>query len=237
MSTRCNKCGFQNPVNAKECMECHSPLSFGKNFAETEPLKEEKPSIDKPAAKKTQMGKGVSGGYIDNPEKVPPPRKPVQNIKDEIICPHCNYPNAADAEICINCKKEISEIEQEPTHNEIIPQGKKSYSCSLKPILKQGEKKLPALKFSAKPVGQKTRNPWTDAEEEPTDIILKRENTEPGNMNISGKSQAMLKNENGRWLIVDTSEFKTTYVQISKPHDLKKGDIILLGDRLFEFDC
>jgi hypothetical protein len=67
-------------------------------------------------------------------------------------------------------------------------------------------------------------------------IILNRANTEPGNITITSKEQALLSCENKRWFIEDRSELKTTYLYVSEKTELKSGDIIVLGDRRFLFD-
>ncbi|MDR0698438.1 MAG: hypothetical protein LBG28_04340, partial [Tannerella sp.] len=67
-------------------------------------------------------------------------------------------------------------------------------------------------------------------------IILNRANTEPGNITITSKEQALLSCENKRWFIEDRSELKTTYLYVSEKTELKPGDIIVLGDRRFLFD-
>jgi hypothetical protein len=38
----------------------------------------------------------------------------------------------------------------------------------------------------------------------------------------------------GKWVIIDKSHLKTTFVLISQPHILTHGDILLMGDRKFQ---
>lgn len=45
----------------------------------------------------------------------------------------------------------------------------------------------------------------------------------------------MVSQENGHWYIEDASDQKTTFVQAARKTELHDGDIILLGNRLFEF--
>ena len=66
-------------------------------------------------------------------------------------------------------------------------------------------------------------------------IVLNRENTEPNNQTITSKEQAVLTHENGAWYIEDHSEKKSTMLRITKKTKLESGDIIALGNRLFEF--
>ena len=70
---------------------------------------------------------------------------------------------------------------------------------------------------------------------EGSEVILTRDNTEPGNLSITTQEQAVVSHANGHWYIEDLSEQKTTFVQASQKIELHDGDIILLGNRLFEF--
>lgn len=79
------------------------------------------------------------------------------------------------------------------------------------------------------------RNEPEAVELEGKEVILTRENTEPNNPSITSKEQALVRHENGKWFITDRSEQHTTFVCPSKPVELADGDIILLGNRLFEF--
>jgi hypothetical protein len=68
------------------------------------------------------------------------------------------------------------------------------------------------------------------------EVVLNRANTEPNNITITSKAQAMLTCEDKHWFIQDLSELKTTYLYVSEKTELKPGDIIVLGDRRFLFD-
>ena len=66
-------------------------------------------------------------------------------------------------------------------------------------------------------------------------VVLRRDNTEPGNSSITSKEQAVLTFENGVWYVEDKSSFQTTFVRAGRRLQLQDGDIILLGDRKFVF--
>jgi hypothetical protein len=68
------------------------------------------------------------------------------------------------------------------------------------------------------------------------EVVLNRANTEPDNITITSKAQAVLTCEDKHWFIQDRSELKTTYLYVSEKTELKPGDIIVLGDRRFLFD-
>ncbi len=90
--------------------------------------------------------------------------------------------------------------------------------CKLIPIKRQGER----VDFSPK-------------EYEGDTVKLNRANTEPANMSITSKTQAELVYEDGKWSIIDRSDLHTTFVLATRKTPLQDGDIILLGNRLFEF--
>ena len=66
-------------------------------------------------------------------------------------------------------------------------------------------------------------------------VVLNRSNTDEENMTITSKEQAVLIYENKKWYIQDKSEQKTTFVYTSDKIELKPGDVIVLGNRRFEF--
>jgi RNA polymerase subunit RPABC4/transcription elongation factor Spt4 len=68
-------------------------------------------------------------------------------------------------------------------------------------------------------------------------IQLSRGNTEPSNQTITSKVQAELSFENDKWYIQDKSALRTTYIYAGEKIELKQGDVIVLGNRLFEFNC
>lgn len=68
-----------------------------------------------------------------------------------------------------------------------------------------------------------------------TEIALNRANTDPNNQTITSREQAVLICEGGSWYIEDRSEQHTTLIRITKRTKLESGDVIVLGNRLFEF--
>ena len=66
-------------------------------------------------------------------------------------------------------------------------------------------------------------------------IKLNRNNLDPDNITITGRTQAELVYENGKWFLKDMSDLKTTFIRATESTELKEGDIILMGDRKFVF--
>lgn len=91
--------------------------------------------------------------------------------------------------------------------------------CSLKPLARTGETtELPA------------KHDYENAK-----VVLNRQNTDPENLSITSKQQAVLTFENGKWYIEDKSAYKTTYIRVTQKTELHNGDIVAMGDREFEF--
>lgn len=90
--------------------------------------------------------------------------------------------------------------------------------------------------FILKPLKRmEERHEFEEQEYEGKEVTLNRDNTEPGNPSITSRQQAVITNEEGHWYIEDRSDLKTTFVQAGQKIELHDGDIILLGNRLFEF--
>ena len=67
------------------------------------------------------------------------------------------------------------------------------------------------------------------------EVVLNRANLEQNNMSITSQTQAIISCEDGKFYITDKSEFKTTFVQAKDKIEIKDGDIVLMGNRMFEF--
>lgn len=143
-------------------------------------------------------------------------------------CPKCGKENPAEAKFCSSCGASMTaEAPKPPVGNggpragTVNPWMKPSSGtfCTLKPIAWEGENvDHQTLSFSG------------------STISLNRANTDPNNQSITSNVQAELTCEDGEWYIIDKSSMHTTYVLASRKMKLHKGDIVVLGNRLFEFN-
>ncbi|MCQ2324616.1 MAG: FHA domain-containing protein [Paludibacteraceae bacterium] len=92
--------------------------------------------------------------------------------------------------------------------------------CTLTPIVDEDEQDAPVMQTYRGDVHQ-----------------LNRANLDPENHTITSKVQAILNFEDGNWYIKDESSLKTTYLYCADAIDLKDGDMILMGNRTFIFNC
>lgn len=174
------------------------------------------------------------------------------SFKQSSNCPQCSYPVSDNMNVCPNCGKVLKEKKEEHAN----PYRQKSRTC------KKCGNEIP---FTAKfcpicgiPLQMGTINVWEnprqggfctlkplswkgeDMQYSPISysgevISLNRSNTDPNNNTITSKEQAVLTQEGDAWYIEDRSEQHTTLLRVSKKTKLENGDVIVLGNRLFEF--
>lgn len=223
---RCLNCGWDNAPSVLRCIKCNIPLkgTMGAGSGQAPPPPPA-PTGDDP------VSGTIPATKVDLPawdEGVAPAPTPQQQSS----CPHCKYPLASNSSTCPNCHKPLTEAvppkaqAQAPTVKSDGPVGGtidpyrqvKGDSFSLTPIPRGSEQAMPDLQF----MGQ--------------DVELNRAKLEPTNNSITSKVQAVVKQIDGEWHIVDQSEMQTTFVRPSVPVKLQPGDIILLGDRKFTFN-
>ncbi len=214
---RCKNCGWPNRPNETTCSKCGAPLEIIST-----PLT----SNDNPSSNQTVREGDIFG-----------------NVLQPNICHKCGYPLRPGLSKCPNCNTELNGV----TNNNQQIQTQASQSVRRPTII-------------GKPNMHGTVNVWTDGalgltpsfilspvkrngerkqleeiEFDGENVVLNRDNTEPGNLSITSHSQAIITRKDDKWFIEDKSEQKTTFVQASTPQELHDGDIILLGNRLFVF--
>ena len=238
---RCNNCGWENSGDRSNCEKCNSPLS---NYAMREHAVtdvyarrtvNESAGINVGRPTVYEQGEGETCpecGYPVLPDMAECPNCGHSGrVADDAgsrsqNCPKCNHENRKDAFYCSHCGYELQR--KEPERQARPDYGRKTItpwemqktlcSCRLAMIPNHNEEiTAPPLTFSGE------------------EIILNRSNTDADNMTITSKEQAVLTYENNKWYIQDKSEQKTTFVYTIEKIELNPGDIIVLGNRRFEF--
>lgn len=215
---RCKNCGWPNRPEETTCSKCGTPL---------EPSSSPVATPDATSPNQTVRELDVFGG-----------------ASQPNICPKCGYPLRPGLQKCPNCNSELqggvsntpfTPVQSQPrqirrptvigTPNihgtvNVWTEGAIGVTPSfiLSPVKRNGERKQP-----------------DEIELEGDNVVLNRDNTDPGNLSITSRAQAIITRKDDKWFIEDRSEQKTTFVQASTPHELHEGDIILLGNRLFIF--
>lgn len=203
---RCNNCGWENAPGNQRCEKCNTLLQ---DSSGSENLKS------------TVREASAPGQYLDHGD-------------DSVTCPSCGYPVSPAFRNCPQCGASLQINSQSPGSESPSPgarvhlgtvnpwmkpqNGFGTAFCTLKPIAWEGES------VSYNPISYSG-----------TQVMLNRANTDPNNQSITSKEQALLTNDGRAWYIEDKSALHSTYVRVSKKTRLKSGDVILLGNRLFEF--
>lgn len=237
---RCKNCGWPNKPNEKTCVKCHAPL--------------EKDDFD--AVPSPDMGKGneIYGKTVREEDVFgrkgfePEPTQAIEEPDNTRPCPKCGYPVRPGTDKCPNCKFPLNgnpaHTDYKPTRMDTEPENRKPtrmnadtvgnfHRGTVNPYMMNLELDP---SFALKPIKRMNeRHELEELEFEGKEVVLNRENTETNNSSITSRQQAIISNINGHWYIEDKSEQKTTFVQAATKIELHEGDLILLGNRLFEF--
>lgn len=243
---RCKNCGWPNKPNEKVCVKCHAPL-------DTEPDDDAFGGMngngmsDKPL-NKTVLEDEVFGA----PSASPSERTMNEGNGGTKTCPKCGYPVRIGSDKCPNCNFPINQsYERSPRYSD-APSFHEQGETMRRPTRMNGAgdnqgKRRGTINpymmnlemeptFVLKPLKRMNeRHDFEEQEYEGQEVILNRDNTEQNNPSITSRQQAVVSRVDGRWYIEDKSDQKTTFVQAGHKVELHDGDLILLGNRLFEF--
>lgn len=248
---RCKNCGWENPDTETRCAKCNSVLpNFSSDFKQTE--------RQSPAMSSENLNLKSTVREVQNNNETPINNIPQENKQKQ--CHKCGYPLAENMDecpmcgsyqnqnnsyqnkeniafqpprlatkTCPSCGNNIDKSdafcpkcghkfqERNGTVNNWMSPNKGVF-CTLKPIAWENE--------------QIEYNPISYSGNK---IVLNRSNTDVNNNSITSKEQAILTFDNNEWYIENASEMKTTFIQVKEKTKLKDGDVIVLGNRLFEF--
>lgn len=222
---RCKNCGWENAPGSLTCEKCHAPLSSSVGPSVPHPAPSSAPAAPaEPAVMKGTLPEApfVSPGgqvHLAGAAAAAAAGASVQS------CPKCGYPMARGMQVCPNCgtssvKAAGADPVQKPRPGTINPWAtpQEGSFCTLKPLPWQGEG------IDHAPIS------YSGAQ-----IALNRSNTDPNNQSITSNVQAELSYEDGAWYLEDKSSQQTTYIHAGRRMKLQPGDIIILGNRRFEF--
>lgn len=250
---RCKNCGWPNKPSEPRCTKCGSPLSSNDDdfdIVEGGPVNEPIGPLNKTVLEEDIFRQNTKSNSVPNPFG----QTRVENAESMTQCPKCGYPLRPGVDKCPNCKFQISssgrydqpvpdrrenpyDVQHEParraTRMASDSTQKPNFRGTINPYMMNLEIEP---SFILKPLKRmEERHDFGEQEYEGKEVVLNRDNTEPNNPSITSRQQAVITNQDGRWYIEDKSDQKTTFVQAAKKIELHNGDIILLGNRLFEF--
>lgn len=209
-SMRCKNCGWPNKPGETTCAKCGTPLE-NSNYE----------------LKGRNLGATIPEdmAFGDNEED------------DEKVCPKCGYPMRKNSSKCPNCNYEVPQSQSgegkanRPTRMDNPAQN--SVKGTINPYMMEAEAEPSFVLRPIKRTNEKKE--LTDLGYEGKLVTLTRSNTEENNESITSQQQAEVTFSEGRWYIEDKSSQGTTFVRATKKMELQDGDVILLGNRLFEF--
>ena len=247
---RCKNCGWENPEGSLRCAKCNAPL-MGSMVEGARPSSDSQESTHDMPLRGTVKESDVFGSFSTPPQ-------PRVGLVDEgfaeshapASCPRCNYPVRPDMNVCPSCGAPLKggshvEIKKEPERScpkcghPIRANEKFCSNCGAP--LKMGTVNNwispdQGVFCTLKPIA------WTNegVDYQPVTysgdvIVLNRANTDANNNSITSQEQAVLTHEGDAWFIENKSEQETTFLKVSKKTKLENGDVIILGNRMFEF--
>ena len=216
---KCHFCNWDNPEGRTNCEKCNHPLQS--EAQAPLPAPHERKTVRQPAnavssyLKETVRESGI--GKVGKTVMEDRNECPECGYKMEHgVCPSCGYSNSSDNKVVI---KQMN----------MNVDGKKT----VRPHRK-GEKDG---RFVLTPISEENGLPEGEILQfEGNEVILNRENTDPKNSTITSQQQAVITHEEGKWNILDLSEYNTTFVQAKRKIELQRGDLILLGNQLYTFE-
>ena len=242
---RCKNCGWENPDNQAKCEKCSAPMSVSIAAEDMSPpagkidpkvTAKGCPACGYPIRKVEKTCPHCSHEFvrenqvIQSDEEIAPikerqtapkqmPEKQIQIVMVEKPCPFCKISVPDTAQFCSNCGASLSN--ERKTLGTIKPwagvEQKQAPGCSLTFVTGDNEPSDATLRYTGHL------------------IQLNRSNTDPSNQTITSKTQAELSFEDGKWYLLDKSEFKSTYIYAGYKIELKQDDVIVLGNRPFRF--
>lgn len=219
---RCQFCGWDIPDSNGNCEKCGKPMQEDATES-VNPVNDsthERPTTRQPA-------KGVADLKATVRESNRS-KAAATVLEEQTECPDCGY--ELENGVCPSCgydSKTDKNSDEKPVN--MNNEGKKT----VRPRRK-GEKDG---RFVLTPISEETGQPEGDfIQFEGNEVELNRENTDPKNETITSQQQAIVTHEGGKWCIEDKSGFKTTFVQAARKIELQNGDLILLGNQLYQFN-
>jgi len=220
---RCQFCGWDNPQGKNTCEKCNKPLA--------EEVYENKPAVSEPVSDNHNRPTDRQANAVFNPKETLREAQAVIKTsgEDKSKCPECGY--KLENGSCASCGYSVVQPEEKSVHTGRVAAEVRKTVRPLRKGEKDGE-------FTLTPISEETGVPEGEAlSYEGNEVLLNRDNTDPKNQTITSATQAVVRCEGGKWTVEDNSEYKTTFVQAARKIEIRKGDLILLGNQLYRFDA
>lgn len=252
---RCKNCGWQNPDGLSNCERCSSPLESGGSSIGMEVPQRDLQSESVSSPLRSTVREAAIGAWHDTALlQTGAEERQIDVDGNGDICNNCGYSLSPRMNVCPQCGTSRRQFSTVRSENRV--RGKEKHCSKCGGIIMPGEQFCPTC-------GQKLRNsgtvnawdnpqngdfcslrpiPWSRENTEYNAIsfsgeriVLNRANTDPNNQSITSQEQAVLTHDGKDWYIEDLSEQHSTMLRVSRKTKLQSGDVIALGNRLFEF--
>lgn len=234
---RCPNCGWPNKSQEKFCTKCNAPLDS--TFSAVDGLSSDH-------LQGTIQEEQPFSSHTSPSPKMPTQLNNVQHESKNTVCPKCGYPLAKGVSVCPNCQFNANKVHgQKPTlinnsgdfqhqDHQVEKVDTPHMGGTINPYMMSNIQSQP--EFFLRPIARiDEKRVFVDILFQGDEVVLNRDNTEPGNNSITSRRQAVVTNENGHWYIEDCSDMKTTFIQVGRRMEVRPGDTILLGNRQFVF--
>lgn len=224
---RCKNCGWPNEDNVSRCVKCNAPLQ-GSMIDSARQQSLQASSNESEPLNATLREPSSSGGFAN------PSNGALNN------CPQCGYPISSEMGECPVCHAQLQQTEQnlsqDKNHRSAVNSnnrgGFRPSGGTINPWSTPSEDSFCTLRRIPWQNERVTYEPVSYSGEQ---IVLNRANTDSNNNSITSREQAVISHENGEWFIENRSDLQTTLIRVDRKQKLEDGDIIVLGNRMFEF--
>lgn len=222
---RCQFCGWDNPQGKETCEKCNKPLMINEPELQSNANQSASNNHERPTNRQVNESFNPKKTLRESDLNA---SKTAREASAGNKCPECGFDMEDGA--CANCGYSVDVKEDTKADNSAKVS---DFRKTVRPQRK-GEKEG---KFTLTPISEETGLPEGETLSfEGNETSLNRNNTDPKNSTITSLEQAKICFKDGKWGIVDSSEYKTTFVQASQSIELKSGNLILLGNQLYRFD-
>lgn len=243
---RCNNCGWENaPGNAK-CEKCNAPLKG--SMVGPSPSSNPQPSSQNNSGsvntplRGTLNERDAFGGSSSSSSGG------INIKKGDNKCPNCGYLVSSNMNTCPSCGNSLKGGSTGGSTQskvcsgcgaQLITGAQFCAQCG-RPVkmgtINSGPQAGGGSFFTLRPISwDKETVQYQPVSYSGVSVSLNRGNTDPNNSSITSKVQAVITNVNGEWYIEDKSAFQSTLIHVRGKVKLQDGDIIVLGNRKFEF--
>ena len=222
---RCKNCGWPNEANVARCIKCNALLQ--ESMVDIGGQNPTVSSSDGPVMLNATLRESSSSD-ISSSEN---------NFSS---CPQCGYPvspSSGECPVChtrlnSTCDDEARKADNDNSAKLRNNSGGDRTGGTINPWTVPTQESFCTLQRIPWQTEKVTYEPVSYSGKS---IPLNRSNTDSNNNSITSREQAVITCENGEWYIENSSDMKTTLLRVGRRIQLEDGDVIVLGNRMFEF--